>query len=255
MLQVFDYDGARISFDKDDEVLVNATEMARYFGKQPSDWTKNKQSQEFLDSLSTVRKISVTELIVVKQGGVTQGTWMHQDVAIEFARWLSPAFAIWCNDRIKELMQFGATALKPDDLMDPDFIIKLAHALKQSRAEADKLRNITALQSAELEIQAPKVVYHDTVLMATNLVSSTEVANELGFASAKALHKFLKDKKVLRIVNDAWALCANYSGLNYAKYRTFSYTDSQGQTKAKHHLYWTEEGRKFLHQFKNKQAC
>lgn len=36
-----------------------------------------------------------------------QGTWMHEDVALEFARWLSPAFAIWCNDRIKELLLTG----------------------------------------------------------------------------------------------------------------------------------------------------
>lgn len=32
---------------------------------------------------------------------------MHEDVALEFARWLSPQFAIWCNDRIKELFKEG----------------------------------------------------------------------------------------------------------------------------------------------------
>lgn len=36
--------------------------------------------------------------------GDNGGTWMHEDVALEFARWLAPAFAIWCNDRIKELL-------------------------------------------------------------------------------------------------------------------------------------------------------
>ena len=36
---------------------------------------------------------------------------MHEDVALEFARWLSPAFAIWCNDRIKELLLNGQTNL------------------------------------------------------------------------------------------------------------------------------------------------
>lgn len=34
---------------------------------------------------------------------------MHEDVALEFARWLSPMFAIWCNDRIKELLTKGHT--------------------------------------------------------------------------------------------------------------------------------------------------
>lgn len=31
----------------------------------------------------------------------------YESTAIEFARWLSPKFAIWCNDRIKELMTKG----------------------------------------------------------------------------------------------------------------------------------------------------
>lgn len=35
---------------------------------------------------------------------------MHEDVALEFARWLSPAFAIWCNDRIKELLMNGTVS-------------------------------------------------------------------------------------------------------------------------------------------------
>lgn len=37
-------------------------------------------------------------LIKVFKGGMpgqaVQGTWMHEDVALEFARWLSPQFAI-----------------------------------------------------------------------------------------------------------------------------------------------------------------
>lgn len=60
---------------------------------------------------------------------------MHEDVALEFSRWLSPSFAIWCNDRIKELLKFGATALNPYDLLNPDFIIRLATELKDERAQ------------------------------------------------------------------------------------------------------------------------
>lgn len=37
---------------------------------------------------------------------------MHEDVALEFARWLSPRFAIWCNDRVKELIT-GKSYPKP----------------------------------------------------------------------------------------------------------------------------------------------
>ena len=61
-------------------MYLNATEMAKPFGKQPSDWTKTKQSKEFIYSLSAVRNIIGTDLIVVSQGGNSQGTCMHEDV-------------------------------------------------------------------------------------------------------------------------------------------------------------------------------
>lgn len=62
--------------------------------------------------LSADRQICPSELVQVVKGGNVkqQGTWMHEDVAIEFARWLSPKFAIWCNDHIKELLTTGMTA-------------------------------------------------------------------------------------------------------------------------------------------------
>lgn len=85
--------------------MVNATEMAKAFGKHPKDWLVNKQAKEYIKVYSTVRRIPLTELVRVKRGGNNQGTWLHSDLAIEFARWLSPEFSIWCNDIIKALMQ------------------------------------------------------------------------------------------------------------------------------------------------------
>lgn len=110
--QIFQYNGSPISFQKGDSVMVNATEMAKPFKKIPKDWLRTKQSKEFINSLSTVRQISLTGLVTIQQGGNgEQGTWMHEDVALEFARWLSPMFAIWCNDRIKELLTKGHTEI------------------------------------------------------------------------------------------------------------------------------------------------
>lgn len=105
------YDGYDITFFTGDKVMVNATQMAKPFGKTTKDWLVNKSTKEYLETLSSVRGIPLTELVQVKQGGdpKMQGTWMHEDVALEFARWLSPKFAIWCNDRIKEIFKQGYT--------------------------------------------------------------------------------------------------------------------------------------------------
>lgn len=53
-----------------------------------------------MKELSEVRNCTSTELVKINKGGINDGTWMHEDVAIEFARWLSPAFTLWANDRI-----------------------------------------------------------------------------------------------------------------------------------------------------------
>ena len=171
---VFIYKGFEVTFrNEDGSVMVNATEMARAFSKQPSDWFRQSSSKEFIDSLSFVRGIPVTELVTIKQGGNIQGTWMHEDVALEFARWLSPEFAIWCNDRIKELMKVGMTALPQTVeamLADPDLIIGLATQLKEERQRVEALSQAVVMLGAKsldqekaLEAAAPKVLFADCV--------------------------------------------------------------------------------------------
>lgn len=124
--QIFNYDDANITFtDENGNVFVNATEMAKPFGKKPADWLRTNQTKDFLEALeihlsqkndshfANMRtensenelKFFKMELVKVQNGGAYPGTWFHEDVALEFARWLSPAFAIWCNDRIKEIIR------------------------------------------------------------------------------------------------------------------------------------------------------
>ena len=141
-IKVFSYNGSNISFNKGDEVMVNATEMAKPFGKSPKDFLKTEQTKRFIEALSEVKKILSSDLVRVVYGD-NGGTWMHEDEAMEFARWLSPAFSIWCNDRIKELLTVGMTAT-PQTLEDmvnnPDLIISLATQLKKEREEKENLR-------------------------------------------------------------------------------------------------------------------
>lgn len=100
--QIFQYNGSPITFQKGDNVMVNATEMAKPFGKNAGHWMRNQSTQEFINELAALRNCKGSDLVQIENG---IGCWMHEDVAMEFARWLSPAFAIWCNDRIKELQK------------------------------------------------------------------------------------------------------------------------------------------------------
>lgn len=174
--QIFQYNGSPITFQKGNSVMVNATEMAKPFGKLAKDWLSNKSTKEFLSTLSSVRTIPLTDLVEIKQGGnKEQGTWMHEDVALEFARWLSPAFAIWCNDRIKELLKTGVTTVSNDDEAIAYAMQVLNKRLEQAKAEKERLllennhlSETVNLQTEELQKAAPKVNYYDTHLQSVN---------------------------------------------------------------------------------------
>lgn len=91
MNKVFSYQGTSVTFiHKDGKVMVNATEMAKPFGdsKRAKNWLCLKSTAEFLAVLSEGRNLPSSDLVKVTYGD-NGGTWMHEDVALEFARWLS----------------------------------------------------------------------------------------------------------------------------------------------------------------------
>ena len=175
--QIFQYNGNPITFYKGDNVMVNATEMAKPFGKLVGDWIRLKTTTEFAEALSADMQIPISALIqVVKGGNNEQGTWMHEDIALEFARWLSPAFAIWCNKRIKELLQYGMTATQPtleQMINNPDLVISLATQLKSEREEKQRIETENLYLKEQNEAQRPAVIFTESVK-----VSSTNILIE-----------------------------------------------------------------------------
>lgn len=253
--QIFQYNGSPISFQKGDSVMVNATEMAKSFGKSPKDFLKTEQTKRFIAALSEVKKILSSDLVRVIYGD-NGGTWMHEDVAIEFARWLNPAFAIWCNDRIKELLTVGMTATQPtlEQMIDnPDLVIKLATELKQKREEVSRLQMYSEQQQATIELQeeqlkesASKVAYHDKVLSSVSTYTVTQIAKEFGYG-AETLNRKLREMNVQYKQNGQWLLKAKYQKKGYTKTITRQFTGSNGEIHTTQHTVWTEAGREFIH--------
>lgn len=118
-IQVFCYEGSNITFSNENGVMVNATEMAKQFGKEPYEWLRLQSAKDFIKTLYQIRGINSAESaeFIRTVDGRNCGTWFHEDVALEFARWLSPMFAIWCNDRIKELLTKGLSYKSEEDIL------------------------------------------------------------------------------------------------------------------------------------------
>ena len=200
-----------------------------------------------------MKKILSSDLVRVTYGD-NGGTWMHEDVALEFARWLSPAFAIWCNDRIKELLTTGVTTLADDDATIAQAMAILQKRLDKANAdkaqlEADNQHKQATIESqaTELEKQAPKVAYVDNVLQSVNTYNTNLIAKELGM-SAETLNKKLQEIGVQYRQGGVWVLMHKYQGKGYTKTRTHTYTRSVGSTGTSMLTVWTERGRAFIHQ-------
>lgn len=271
--KVFSYDNNPITFQLGEATMVNATEMAKPFGKVPKDWLRTAPSKEFIGQLASVRHICPSQLVVVNKGNSTtfkQGTWLHEDVALEFARWLSPAFAIWCNDRIKELMRHGMTATPStiDALLnDPDTMIQTLQALKSERervaqanrriatltdqrdcfhSENQRLQRLHTGYIKTIEQQAPLVEYANNVLNSESTYTTTQIAKELGM-SAQLLNRLLHAYGVQFKQSGQWQLYKQYEDKGFTKTRTHTYTKKDGRVQSLLTTVWTEAGRMFLH--------
>ena len=57
--RAYEYNGNLVRFDKVDGVtMINATQMAKPFGKQPVFWLNNQSTKEFLAELAKLRNLS-----------------------------------------------------------------------------------------------------------------------------------------------------------------------------------------------------
>lgn len=226
--------------------MVNATEMAKPFGKKAKDWLKTQSAKEFIQVLSEGKKILPSDLLQVINGD-NGGTWMHEDVALEFARWLAPQFAIWCNDRIKELLKNGTTPVSQLSRKE------LALMVVQAEDEKERLLILNERQQETIEQQnftikqqAPKVNYYDQTLQSVNTLTTTQIAKELGL-DAQKLNQRLKKANIIFRQSGMWMLHQPYSSWNLAATRTQTYTRSDGSTGTSVYTVWNERGRRFIH--------
>lgn len=75
---------------------INATAMCRAAGKLWGHYRENANTRAFLDALESDIGIPISELVQSVKGGDPriQGTWVHPQVAVHLAQWLSAEFAV-----------------------------------------------------------------------------------------------------------------------------------------------------------------
>ena len=64
-LSIYAYEDSEVTFSNGDNIMVNATQMAKAFGKRPIDWLKTEQAQRMIETISNVKKFTFADLQVV----------------------------------------------------------------------------------------------------------------------------------------------------------------------------------------------
>jgi len=112
--------------------FVNATAMCRASGKRWNDYFRLDRSREYTCALAASLGAQIPcraavagnpatgihGLIHVIKGGnpELQGTWIHPRLAVDLARWISPAFAVWMDGWFLEALGVAPSPAQPAPL-------------------------------------------------------------------------------------------------------------------------------------------
>lgn len=259
-IQIFQYNQNSVSFQMGAENrMVNATQMAKPFGKRVQHFLSTEQTKEFMNVLSQSRNLGFDKLVIVTKGGRSAGTWLHEDLAIVFAQWLSPEFYLWCNDRIKELLRFGLTATEEmliKAATDPGFVLAMMTQIKESHEKTCLLEQQNKQLSEQVEQNATKVQFYDNLQEirqkdeAGRIYNVSKIARELGMSPA-GLNKLLIRKGVAIKIDGSWYISDRYKDAGYAVERKtlsqrLNEDDEMVPTEITY-LAWTSKGRDFIY--------
>lgn len=240
-----DYHPVRFKAEQD-MIMVNATQMAKPFGKSPTAWLRFDSTEEFRQTLVEEGISESMEQQVTASRGKNGGTWMMQELALEFAGFLSSEFAAWCDFCIRSLMG-------DDDPQVSQVIPRLP--VRPAKKEAtisypvptnmeDALVLIKQLQD-KIEEDKHKVEYYNDLVDSRCSFISSAIANEL-MISTRRLNKFLLENKIVRYSTKGWIVLGQYSSLQ----KDFPYEWTDPLTN-KTNVYgtvkrWTPYGREFI---------
>lgn len=133
---------------------------------------------------------------------------------------------------IKKIEELESNVNKPSYMIDDP--IKRA---EQWIAEQHEVK-LLADENNKLK---PKATYHDLVLQSDTLLTTTQVAKDLGIG-APTLNKKLHELGVQYKRGHRWYLYHKYQDKGYTQSKTYAVSAEE----SKDHMYWTQEGKKFI---------
>ena len=112
------------------DAYCNLNDIAKPFGKRVQNWMRLKSTQDLIETFEADPVYFGKQAVIAFKGSVSDGsdlsdrlkrlgitdfgnggTFAHPDIAIQFAQWCSPGFALWVSRQIRHLLTYGEVNL------------------------------------------------------------------------------------------------------------------------------------------------
>lgn len=101
-----EFNGIQVAFEGKEKISL--TDLWKAAGsnpdKRPNDWVVITENQEFIQSVSKQLNTAVDGIIKTKRGK-GGGTWAHWQIALAYAKYLSPELHMFVNQCFKERLE------------------------------------------------------------------------------------------------------------------------------------------------------
>ena len=126
---------------------------------------------------------------------------------------------------------------------EPDFLIKLASAIKHERQQKEMYAQKCTEQGETIKQLEKQSAYVDYVLQSPDLLNINQIAQDYGI-SAQCLNRLLRQHLIQYKSNNQWILYAKYKDKGYVH----STTHILDNGIVVMHTQWTQKGRLFLYE-------
>lgn len=102
------FNSTLINVDPQDATRISLTDMWRAHkgdrSERPVNWIASRQATDLADFLADQQKVRISDLLKTEPGR-NGSTFAHWQLAMAYAKYLSPAFHAWCNEVVRAHME------------------------------------------------------------------------------------------------------------------------------------------------------
>lgn len=248
-LQIFENPafGSIRTTEKDNKIYFNATDVAKALGYtgNPQDAIRRHCREDgcvnhaVIDSLGREQQAKF-----INEGNVYRLITHSKLPAAE-------QFEHWVFDEVLPSIRKHGAYMTPETLeaaiLNPDYLIQLATALKDEREKRKLLETENAQQKQIIGELKPRADYTDRILSNKGLVTITQIAKDYGMSGRK-MNKILEDLHVQYKQSGQWLLYAEYHDKGYTHSKTIDITRKDGTPDVTMETKWTQKGRLFIYE-------